>query len=306
VPDKNGQMTDVALGFSSLAGYLAATVPYYGATIGRYANRIANGEFSLNGQRYHLPKNNGNNCLHGGRHGFHHKVWDVHQPSADALELSCIAENGEEGFPGNLHVRVTFRLGRENELNISYHAVTDKTTFINLTNHTYFNLNGAGSGPITDHLFQVNADRYTPVNAELIPDGRLQEVGNTLFDLRKPTSITAALKEDDQQLRYGGGYDHNFILNKNIEKQLEHAATVTGNRSGITLKVFSTEPGLQFYSGNFMDGTNKMKAGETDLFRTGFCLETQHFPDGPNQPSFPPVLLEPEDIFTSETCWRFE
>jgi aldose 1-epimerase len=304
VPDLQGRPTDVVLGFDSLAGYLSATVPYYGAIIGRYANRIANGQFLLGGHTYHLTKNNGNNTLHGGHRGLHHKVWDVQHASSDVLELSCKAAHLEEGFPGCMNILVTFGLAGK-RLSISYRAVTDRTTVINLTNHTYFNLNGAGNGTISDHSFQINANHFTPVNTQLIPYGNLLEVADTIFDLRIPASIRSRLKADNEQLNYCGGFDHNFVLNRNTKQEITEAATITGDQTGIRLSVFTTEPGLQFYTGNFMDGTNLMKAGKADIFRTGFCLETQHFPDSPNQPSFPPVILEPGNVFTSQTTWDF-
>jgi aldose 1-epimerase len=306
-PDKPGKVADIALGFSTLEGYLGAH-PYFGALIGRYGNRIAKGEFKLGGQTYRLAKNNNGNSLHGGNRGFDKVVWTVkdvkNEPPEQSLTLAYRSVDGEEGYPGNLDVTVRYSLNEANELKIEYSAITDKPTVANLTNHTYFNLAGEGEGDILGHLLMVNADRYTPVDAGLIPTGELAPVEGTPFDFRSPTAIGARIEEDHPQLKAGGGYDHNYVLNRKGEG-LSLAAKVTEPGSGRTLEVQTTEPGVQFYCGNFLDGTLVGKSGRAYPKRSGFCLETQHYPDSPNQPKFPSTVLEPGKESKSVTVYRF-
>lgn len=302
VPDKNGKPTDVVVGFGTVGDYRSSTEPYFGATIGRYGNRIAKGKFSLNGKQYSLFTNNGPNTLHGGKNGYQAVVWDANRLNDSTLELHYLSKDGEEGFPGNLEVKVTYRLTHANELRLDYEARTDKKTVVNLTNHAFFNLNGEGSGTINNHRLQIFADRYTPVDSTLIPTGKIEPVAGTPFDFTKPTAIGARVNEKNEQLANGKGYDHNFVLNGS---GMKHAATVTGDISGITMDVYTVEPGLQFYGGNFMLGKNTFKSGAKDDFRTAFALETQHFPDSPNQPSFPSTVLEPGQTYTTNSVYRF-
>lgn len=303
VPDKDGKLKDVVAGFKNVDGYVNSTEPYFGATIGRYGNRIAKGKFTLDGKEYTLALNNGPNTLHGGKKGFQDVVWDAKQLNDSTLELSYISKDMEEGFPGNLAVRVTMGLTAGNQLTFEYEATTDKKTVVNLTNHAFFNLNGEGSGTITEHTLQINADKYTPVDSTLIPLGTNEPVDSTPFDFRKPTAIGVRINDDNQQLKNGMGYDHNFVLNGSGFKE---AAIATGNKSGIVMRVFTEEPGVQFYSGNFMKGKNTFKKGGKDNFRTAFCLETQHFPDSPNQPSFPSTVLEPGKTYKTRSAYKFE
>jgi len=303
VPDKNGKMTDVVVGLGSVQEYVTSTEPYFGATIGRYGNRIANGKFSLDGKEYTLFKNNGPNTLHGGKKGFQYVVWDANQPNDSTLELHYLSKDMEEGFPGNLDVRVTYSLTGNNELKFDYIATTDKKTVVNLTNHAFFNLNGEGSGTINNHVLQINADQYTPVDSTLIPTGKNETVQGTPFDFKNPTAIGARINDTANiQLKNGAGYDHNFVLNGTGMKQ---AAIVTGDRSGIVMAIITQEPGLQFYGGNFMKSKNTFKGGAKDDFRTAFCLETQHFPDSPNQPGFPSTVLEPGKTYQTTSVYQF-
>jgi aldose 1-epimerase len=303
VPDKNGKMTDVVVGLGSVQEYVTSTEPYFGATIGRYGNRIANGKFSLDGKEYTLFKNNGPNTLHGGKKGFQYVVWDANQPNDSTLELHYLSKDMEEGFPGNLDVRVTYSLTGNNELKFDYIATTDKKTVVNLTNHAFFNLNGEGSGTINNHVLQINADQYTPVDSTLIPTGKNETVQGTPFDFKNPTAIGARINDTANiQLKNGAGYDHNFVLNGTGLKQ---AAIVTGDRSGIVMAINTQEPGLQFYGGNFMKSKNTFKGGAKDDFRTAFCLETQHFPDSPNQPGFPSTVLEPGKTYQTTSVYQF-
>jgi aldose 1-epimerase len=304
VTDKNGKTTDVVLGFDSLQQYQHSTEPYFGATIGRYANRIAKGTFSLDGKIYSLPTNNGVNTLHGGKKGFHNVVWNAVQPDSSTLILTYFSKDGEEGFPGNLNVKVTYSLTHNNELTIDYEATTDKKTIINLSNHAFYNLNGAGSGTILNHLLQLNANDYTPIDSTLIPTGKIALVKETPFDFRQFTAMGARINDNNEQLEYGKGYDHNFVLN-NSASFLHYAATAIGNETGIVMEVFTTEPGLQFYSGNFMDGKNKLRYRNRDEFRTAFCLETQYFPNAPNQPQFPSTILESRQQYKTTTIYKF-
>jgi len=303
VPDRDGQLEDVVLGWDDVAGYVAAS-NYFGILVGRYANRIAQGRFTLNGTTYTLAINNGPNALHGGPGGFHGVVWQA-EPATDApkLTLRYTSPDGEEGYPGNLAAEVTYTLTDDNALRIDYTATTDADTVINLTNHSYFNLNGAGNGDILDHEIQIFADRITPVDETLIPTGELQPVDGTPFDLRTPTAIGAGIDADDPQIAYGGGYDHNFVLN--ADGSLVPAARVYAPKTGRVLETLTTEPGVQFYSGNFLTGSDIGKGGKAYVRRGGFCLETQHFPDSPNQPTFPTTVLKPGETYRQTTVYRF-
>lgn len=302
VPDRTGKMDDIVLGFDSLDGYLKDH-PYFGATIGRYGNRIAKGKFSLNGVEYTLAKNNGENALHGGPQGFHRKVWKATRRD-QSLELTYVSKDGEEGYPGALSSTVTYTLTDTNELKIDYSATTDKDTVLNLTNHSYFNLAGQGEGDILGHQVQILADRFTPVDAGLIPTGELQNVAGTPFDFREPHAIGERINGAHQQLKRGKGYDHNFVLNQSGEPP-KLAARVTEPKSGRMMEVLTVEPGLQFYTGNFLDGSLVGKAGKKYDFRYGFCMETQHFPDSPNQPKFPATVLKPGARYLTTTIYRF-
>jgi len=307
VPDANGGLADVVLGFDSLAGYVGEH-PYFGALIGRYGNRIANGRFTLDGVTYELPINNGPNSLHGGERGFDKVVWTAESfenEQGRGVILTHTSPDGDQGYPGTLQVRVTYTLTDDNELIFDYHATTDKATPVNLTQHTYFNLAGHGSGTILDHEMMLNASRFTPVDSTLIPTGELRPVEGTPFDFREPTPIGARIQQDDEQLRFGGGYDHNFVIDRAEGDSLVLAATVREPTSGRVMEVLTTEPGVQFYTGNFLDGSLTGKEGVVYAHRTGFCLETQHFPDSPNKPDFPSTILEPGEEYTSRTVYRF-
>ena len=306
VPDKNGKMTDVVVGFDNIQDYVNATEPYFGATIGRYGNRIAKGKFTLDGKQYTLAINNPPNHLHGGKKGFHYIVWNATQLNDSTLELHYTSPDGEEGYPGNLDVKVTYALTADNGLTMDYEATTDKKTVINLTNHAFFNLNGEGSGTINDHLLLVNAENYTPIDSTLIPTGKIEPVAGTPFDFRQAVTIGSRLDTNaNDQLKYGKGYDHNFVLAVAPSQELRHAATITGDKSGISMEIFTQEPGLQFYGGNFMQSMNTFKSGVKDDFRTAFCLETQHFPDSPNQPTFPGTVLNPGEVYKTKSIYKF-
>ncbi len=306
VPDRHGVIDDVTLGFDSLQSYVDKH-PYFGALVGRYANRINKGTFSLNGKTHQLSVNNGGNSLHGGVSGFDKAVWDVIENECipgRKLVLFYLSKDGEEGYPGNLSVKVTFTISDSNALDIFYSASTDQTTVLNLTSHPYFNLSGAGSGDILGHELIINADRFTPLNEYNVPTGEIIRVENTPFDFRNPKAIGERIAQNDPQLVYGKGYDHNWALNKK-EKEFSFAARVTEQRTGRILEIWTTEPGIQFYSGNFLDGRFIGKGMRTYNHRTGFCLETQHFPDSPNQPAFPSTVLEPGKQFESQTRFLF-
>jgi aldose 1-epimerase len=303
VPDRNGKLDDVVLGYDKLDDY-AAGKAYFGAIIGRYANRIAHAKFTLNGTTYTLPKNDGDNHLHG---GFNKRVWTAKYASSSggqALELTYLSKDGEEGFPGNLSVKVVYTLTEQNELKIDYTATTDKETVLNLTNHCYFNLAGQGNGDILQHQLMILADRFTPVDANLIPTGELRGVNGTPFDFKTATAIGARIDQDDQQLKLGRGYDHNWVLNNEAGGTLSLAAQAYEPHSGRLLAVLTTEPGLQFYTGNFLDGIQG-KGGKVYNRRYAFCLETQHFPDSPNHPQFPSTVLKPGQHFQSTTLYKF-
>jgi len=305
IPDRSGELTDVVVGFAGVEAYQKSTEPYFGATIGRYGNRIARGKFMLDGKEYSIFINNSPNALHGGKKGFQNVVWDVRQLNGQTLEFSYLSKDMEEGFPGNLQVKVIYSLSDDNELMINYEASTDKKTIVNLTNHAFFNLNGEGSGNILNHTLKINAEQYTPVDSTLIPLGKLDSVAGSPFDFRQATKIGDRIEDDNIQLKYGKGYDHNFVLNSGQNGIMNAAAIVTGEKSGIVMEIFTREPGIQFYSGNFMQGKNTFKGGSKDDFRTAFCLETQHFPDSPNQPSFPTTVLNPGEVYKTNTIYKF-
>lgn len=309
-PDRAGRWDDVVLGYNELGDYLKAS-PYFGAVVGRYGNRIAHGRFTLDGQTYTLATNNdpgGMPChLHGGVQGFDKVLWTAKPELVDntpGLELRYSSKDGEEGYPGKLDVTVRYRLGNDNALHIEYHAVTDRATPVNLTQHSYFNLKGEGNGDILGHVLTLRASRLTPVNAGLIPTGDFADVAGTPFDFTTPRAIGERIDAADEQLKRGGGYDHNWVLDRGSEP-LSLAATVYEPVSGRRMEVWSEEPGIQFYSGNFLDGANVGKTGRPYRHRNGFCLETQHFPDSPNQPSFPTTILRPGQTYRTTTIYKF-
>lgn len=307
VPDRNKKFDDVVLGFDSLSGYTAKdNTGYFGALIGRYANRIAHGTFTLDGRQYHIPTNEGANMLHGGNRGFDKRVWDAKEITSRegaALELRYLSPDGEEGFPGNLRVTVQYTLGNRNDLRIDYTATTDKDTVLNLTNHSYFNLSGAGSGAILDHKLTLMAGRFTPVDGTLIPTGAIDSVDGTPLDFRKATAIGARINDNYEQLKLGKGYDHNFVLDSG-GGSLAPAAKVEDPKSGRVLEVETTQPGIQFYSGNFLNGKVSGIGGPFN-YRSALALETQHFPDSPNHPNFPSAVLHPGETFHQTTVYRF-
>jgi len=305
VPNNEGKLVDVVVGFDSVDGFVNSTEPYFGATIGRYGNRIAKGKFSLDGKQYTLATNNGQNTLHGGKKGFQAVVWDAAMPDAQTLVLTYLSKDMEEGYPGNLKVKVTYSLNDENELKMDYEATTDKKTVVNLTNHAFFNLNGEGSGNILNHDLTVYADLYTPVDTTLIPLGKNVTVKGTPFDFTTSTTIGKRIEEANDQLKAGKGYDHNFVLNGTKAMGMTHAATVKGDKSGVIMDIYTQEPGLQFYSGNFMQSKNVFKGGAKDDFRTAIALETQHFPDSPNQPAFPSTVLNPGQVYKTTSIYKF-
>ena len=304
VRDKFNQNLDVVLGFKSIDDYLKANEPYHGATIGRYANRISKGVFLLDGKKYNLPINNGINHLHGGPKGFHNKIWSMVSFDKEKIVMTLNSEDGEMGYPGNLDVELTYQIV-DNQLEISYKAITDKKTPINLTNHSFFNLAGEGSGTINNHILKLNSDFYTPVDSTLIPVGEKRLVDDSPFDFRKPKAIGSEINSSDDQIVYGGGYDHNFILNKTVQDTLSHAATVFEPNRGVKMDIFTTEPAIQFYGGNFMDGSDVGKYGKKFLYRESFALETQHYPDSPNNQDFPNVYLSPSETYKSTSIYRF-
>jgi aldose 1-epimerase len=301
-PDRTGKLADVVLGYGNLDGYLKSS-PYFGAIVGRYGNRIGQGKFTLNGHTYRVPVNDGAHSLHGGIHGFDKQVWSAREIGSTALELSYLSKDGEEGYPGNLQCTVRYTLTDANELQIDYTATTDKDTVVNLTNHSYFNLAGQGEGDILQHQVVIHASRTTPVDQGLIPTGELKSVEGTPFDFRQATAIGARINQPDQQLKYGRGYDHNWVLD-NTGKGLGLAAEVYEATTGRVMEVKTTEPGMQFYTGNFLDGTIAGK-GKVYKQRYAFCMETQHFPDSPNHPAFPTTLLKPGQKYQTTTVYKF-
>jgi aldose 1-epimerase len=308
VPDKNGVFEDIVLGFSTLKEYQTKKGAYFGATIGRYANRIANGEFSINGKTYKLATNSGKNHLHGGVKGFNNVVWDAQQLKNNEIEFTRISPDMEEGYPGNLRLTVRYTLTNDNELQITYYATTDKATIVNLTHHSFFNLAGEGNGDVNNHLLMINADFFTPVNQDLIPIGALQKVKGTPFNFTSFKPIGQDLNEDNQQLQYAAGYDQNYVLNKTLKNRqgLVLAAKVIEPNSGRIMEVYTNEPGIQFYEGNFLDGSVTGKRGKSYVFRGAFCLETQHFPNSPNQPNFPSTILKPNETYQSTCIYKFK
>jgi aldose 1-epimerase len=306
VPDRDGTLADVVLGLDTPEAYLNRN-PFFGCIVGRYGNRIAQGKFTLKGVEYTLAQNDGENSLHGGTKGFDKVVWEAEPVEGEGtvgLKLTYTSPDGEEGYPGNLSTRVVYTLTNTDELKLHYTATTDKTTVVNLTNHSYFNLAGAGAGTILDHELMIDADRFTPVDATLIPTGELRSVEGTPLDFRQPTAIGARIEQDDEQLRLGRGYDHNWVINGEPgTKRL--AARVYEPTTGRVLEVYTTEPGIQFYCGNFLPKSMPGKDGKTYVWRGGLCLETQHYPDSPNQPSFPSTTLEPGEVYDTTTVFKF-
>jgi aldose 1-epimerase len=304
VADKKGKIEDVALGYDNVDGYVSDK-SYFGVTAGRYANRIAKATFSLDGKTYHIPANDGENALHGGKVGFNKRIWEEKDvPGKNAVQMTYTSPDGEEGFPGNLKVAVTFTLTDNNELRFDYLATTDKDTVLNLTNHSYFNLDGQGKGEILPTKLTIHASRMTPVDSTLIPTGELKPVKGTPFDFTTEHAIGERINEPDEQLKLGRGYDHNFVIDRSKPGLVETAEAYDSN-TGRVLEVLTDQPGVQFYSGNFLDGTSHGKGGNNYPHRTGFCLETQHFPDSPNHPKFPTTELKPAQKFTSTTVYRF-
>lgn len=313
VPDKNGHFDDVVLGFDNLDGYVndnyIKNCPYFGALIGRYGNRIANGKFSLAGRTYTLAQNNGPNCLHGGIVGFDKVVWTARPMdtlAGPALILTYLSKDGEEGFPGNLMVTAIYTLTDDNALKLEFTATTDKPTVVNLTHHSYFNLKGQGNGDILDHKVYINADRFTPVDSTLIPTGELQPVAGTPFDFRTPTAIGARINDtNNEQIKFAGGYDDNWVLDKPAPDALSLAARVVEPTTGRTMEVWTTSPGMQFYTGNFLDGTLTGKDGKVYRHRYAFCMEPQHYPDSPNHPEFPTTELKPGQTYHNTIIYKF-
>jgi len=306
VPDRNGKLADVVLGFKTLSDYEKKS-PYFGCLVGRYGNRIAKGEFTLDGRTYHLATNNNGQSLHGGLRGFDKVVWNAvptETKQGPSLKLTYVSKDGEEGYPANLSVAATYTLTNKNELKLVFRAKTDKATVVNLTHHSYFNLAGHGSGDILGHVVTIHADKYTPVDRVLIPTGKIAPVKGTPLDFRKPTAIGARIDAKDEQLKLAGGYDHNFVGDK-LPGHLGLIAKVEEPKTGRVMEVISTEPGVQFYSGNFLDGTLIGKEGKVYGFRNGFCFEPQHFPDSPNRKNFPSTVLRPGETYKNTIIYRF-
>lgn len=305
VKDKQGKPVDVVLGLPTIRDYLKSTEPFYGATIGRYCNRIAKARFSLDGNDYVLESDNADYCLHGGPGGFHNRVWEVVDQTPASITFHYNSPDMEAGFPGVLDVVVTYSLTDENSMKIEFAASTDRNTVVNLTNHAFFNLNGEGSGTILDHKVKIFANEITPVDSTIVPTGALMKVKGTPFDFLSFHKIGERIDADDIQLKYGSGYDHNFVLHTGKSDKMVHAATAIGDKSGIQMDVYTTEPGMQFYAGNFMKGENKLSDGSMDNYRTAFCFETQHFPDSPNKPNFPSTELKVGEKYETKTIYKF-
>ncbi|RUA07459.1 MAG: galactose-1-epimerase [Flavobacteriia bacterium] len=304
VPDKEGNFKDVVLGFDTIDEYIKGN-PYFGALIGRSANRIRNGRFVLEGKEYQLSQNIGENHLHGGVKGFNDVVWDADFNDKDQiLELSYLSKDGEEGYPGNLKVKATFSLTDENELEISYHAETDKTSIVNLTHHSFFNLRGEGNGDVLDHQVMINADAFTPVSDDVIPTGEIRDVTNTPMDLRKLTPLKKDINSDYEQIQKGSGFDHNWVINKD-DGVMALAAAAYEPESGRYMEVWTDQPGVQLYAGNFLDGSDIGKGGKAYERRTAFCFETQHFPDSPNHENFPSTVLKPGEVYNYTCTYKF-
>ena len=305
VPDKDKNPTDVVLGFDSVKSYMKKGNQYFGATVGRYGNRIAKGKFMLDGKDYQLDLNNRQNSLHGGMEGFFSKVWDATMIGEQKILLTYLSRDGEGGYPGNVFVKVTYTLTNDNSLQIDYIASTDKNTVLNLTNHSFFNLEGEGSASINDHILTIFASRFTPIDSTSIPTGSIQKVAGTPFDFEQPTRVGSRLNANDDQLKMVGGYDHNYVLNET--KGLHLAASVYAPGTSIVMKVLTTEPGIQFYSGNNLKGIEQDGKGKKIYGpRSGFCLETQHFPNSPNQPNFPSTVVKKGQQYTTSTIYKFE
>jgi aldose 1-epimerase len=304
VADRAGKFDDVVLGYDNVDGYIKVT-PYFGCLVGRYGNRIGGAKFTLDGQTYTLATNNGPNSLHGGIKGFDKVVWNVVKATANSLALQYLSKDGEEGFPGNLNVTAIYTLTDDNELKLTFKAATDKATVVNLTHHSYFNLKGQGKGDILGHEVYINADKTTPVDSTLIPTGEFADVTGTPFDFRKPMPIGARINDPNPVLQYGPGYDHNWVINQVKPGELTLQARVTEPTTGRIMEVWSDEPGLQFYAGNFLDGSIAGKGGKVYQKRTGFCLEPQHYPDSPNKTNFPSVVLRPGQTFKNTIVYKF-
>lgn len=306
VPDKDGGTRDVVLGFEKGSDYHNPEEPFFGPIVGPFANRIAKGKFQLEDTEFQLPINNGPNTLHGGPEGLHFEFWEVGNVSNNSIEFTCELPDGKDGFPGNRSLKVTYSLSPDNELVIDYWGTTDKKTILNLTNHAYFNLNGEGSGTILNHTLQIFADFFTPVDSTLIPTGEIKSVAGSPFDFTESKEIGSDIDLESEQLKYGKGYDHNFMLNDDdIRDGYRNACVLTGDKSGIRMEIQTKEPGLQFYSGNFMSDKVTLKNGKTDGFRTALCLEPQHFPDAPNQPGFPSTVLEEGKEYKTSSIYKF-
>ena len=304
-PDRNGKIEDIILGYDSLSSYVNGS-SFFGGIVGRYGNRIAKGRFTLDGKEYQLPINNPPNSLHGGTIGFNKRVWKAKELSGDipAVEFTYLSPDGEEGYPGDLTISVTYSLTDENGLKIDYKATTDKPTILNPTNHCYFNLTGNPNNTILNHVLMINADKFTPVDSTLIPTGQLEDVANTPMDFRKPKTIGKDINDDFQQLKFAGGYDHNWVLN-NYNGSVREVVTLYDSTSGRYMEVLTDQPGIQFYSGNFLNGKDRGKDGIYYKFRTGLCLECQHYPDSPNKDNFPSVVLRPGETYTQTTIYKF-
>lgn len=305
VPDKNGEFIDIVLGHSNIDEYLTSEEPYFGGICGRTANRIANAKFNLEGKEYRLAVNNGPNSLHGGIKGFNAVMWNVIEHSENTILLHYLSKDGEEFFPGNLHVNLRYSLSEDNVLEIVYEAETDKTTILNLTNHSYFNLSGEGDECIGDHVLKLNADFYLPTDETAIPFGKPENVENSPMDFRTWCSIGERINNDFQQLKFGNGYDHCFLLNKNLLNEFSYAGSCQSPKTGIKMEIFTTEPGIQIYTGNWMTGNFKAKNGHRYPARSALCFETQHFPDSINNPEYPTIILNPNEKFFSKTTYKF-